>query len=380
MRAVGSCILPLLVGLVAVMPSVTASTTTERLEALWARAEAQLEAGKDCDALATARRAVRLAPRNGDAWALLSWVYMDGNLNVTTRDFEYTANQAIRFAPHSPRAWFVCGAVSSLWGPEVEDGLRSLRHSLTLAPHEARTHGVLGRALWEFGKPEAAMNEGREAIRLQPTRSRWHADLANMLGQRNQLAEALQESREASRLATTNWQLARAHKERAWLLAYQGRGREALEEARLACALTPRETHEMVRYRGQGRDLDNTLLQSAQGSYGAITALFGEPRKAELILREVYLDFPEGAAAPARAYCLALQGRPDEAKRNLPPDEPWRGTPLSPWYAYFLVKAYQASGDADHASVVSTVFVKSFPEHPWTPELRDYLARHPAQT
>lgn len=349
----------------------------QRVAALWERADAQLAASHDCDALATARRAVRIAPRNADAWALLSWVYFESQLDFTTMDVVDMANRAARLRWDSPRVRFAWGVAVCFCGPDTNLGMEALRDSLRVAPNYAQAHAMLALALWDDQKPTAAIAEMREAIRLQPTRSRWHAELAGMLGQGSFLDEALAESQKAIRSATDNWQLARAHRERAWLLAYRQQGAEALSEARLASALTPRESQAMADSCGANRALDNPPLMSAQAAYGAITALFGDPRKAETILRDLWSD---DVAGPARAYALALQDKPEDTTRELAREwgETWRTSPQSPWHIHFIAKTYEAVGDIARASAACAIALKTWPSHPWSAEWRTYLSQHPA--
>jgi len=362
-----------------------APTADERLNVLWQRAEAQLSLEKSLEALQTARRAVRLAPRSADAWALLSLVTFETacDLDFTTRDIANTANRAARCG-NSSKVWLVIGLCNCFCGPETEQGMDCLRHSLRLNPRYARARAMLGEALWDARRGVEAIAEMREAVRLEPDSSRWHLSLCRMLGELSRLDEALVENDLAVRWAATNLQLSYAHRERAWLRAYQGQWPEAVEEARLGCALLPDDLEKTIRAaaaaaRGD-RDwpIDNWRLMRAQATFGAILALNGDFARAERALEGAWADWEGGFASPARAYVLAQLDRPDEAGRHLPFQKSWREYPQSLREVYFLARAYRALGDAPRARAACEVGLRHWPEHPFRTQLRALLAELPA--
>ncbi|MBU0607109.1 MAG: tetratricopeptide repeat protein [Armatimonadetes bacterium] len=362
-----------------------ASARAERLALLWQRAEAQLSLEKSLAALQTARRAVRLAPRSADAWALMSLVTFETatDLDFTTMDIADTANHAARLG-NSSKVWLVIGLCNCFCGPETEQGLHCLRHSLQLNPTYARAHAMLGEGLWDAGRTEEALAALREAIRLAPRESRWHLSLSRRLGELNRLDEALTANDLAVRWAATNLQLSYAHRERAWLRAYQGRWTEAVEEARLGCALLPDDLEATIRAAAAAARncptpaVDNWRLMRAEATFGAILALYGDYARADRALAEAWHDWEGSFASPARAYVLAQLDRPDEAARHLPFQESWREYPQSLRQLVFLAKAYQAVGDAPRARDACDVGLRRWPAHPLCTQLRALRAELPA--
>ncbi|MCE5239683.1 hypothetical protein LLH23_14540 [bacterium] len=362
-----------------------APTAGGRVAVLWQRAEAQLSLERSLAALQTARQAVRLAPRSADAWALMSLVLFEvaPELDFTTMDIADTANHAARLGASS-KVWLVIGLCNCFCGPETEQGLDCLRRSLQLNPTYARAHAMLGEGLWDTGRTEEALAELREAVRLAPRESRWHLSLSRRLGELNRLDDALAENDLARRWAATNLQLSYTHHERAWLRAYQGSWPEAVEEARLGCALLPDDLEATLRAAAAVAQhcstpiVNNGRQMRAEATFGAILALHGDFARADRVLAEAWADWDGGFASPARAYVLAQLDRPDEARRYLPCQESWREYPQSLREVLFLAKAYQAVGDVARARAACDVGLRRWPAHPLCNQLRALQAELPA--
>ncbi len=305
------------------------------------------------------------------------------DLNFTTMDVANTANHAARLGASS-KVWLVIGLCNCFCGPETESGLECLRRSLAINPTYARAHAMLGEGLWDAGRTEEAFAELSEAIRLAPQESRWHLSLSRRLGELNRLDEALAENDLAVRWAATNLQLSYAHRERAWLRAYQGRWPEAVEEARLGCALLPDDLEATLRAQQalarqcSTPDVTNCRLMHAEATFGAILALHGDFARAERALAGAWADWDGGFASPARANVLAQLDRPDEARRHLPSQESWREYPQSLREVLFLVRAYQAVGDKARARDACAVGLQRWPAHPLCTQLRALQAGLPA--
>jgi len=335
-----------------------ALTLDERVQILWDRADQQVVLEKWDDLYATARRAAQIAPDSADAWALRAYVAWLPSRYETA---EAACRRALELDPGCFRAHYVRGLIlTDQRRPAAATA--AFREALRLNPGYARAHAGLGTVLCGVGQAAEAIAELEEANRLQPGHWAWVQSLAWALGAGGRVADGLEVNAEAFDLSRTDLEKVIVHNDAAYLYACKGEKEAALREARAALDLLPDDP-----------DLLDTL--------GALTALFGDPQAAEAPLRRA-MEFPShwSASHTALAYSLASQGRTAEAREELAQvskELVEEGVSLDA--LYFAGLAYDKLGEATIAKRIFTRATQGWPSHPWSEQMRTYLAEHQDQ-
>jgi tetratricopeptide (TPR) repeat protein len=128
--------------------------------------------------------------------------------------------------------------VTALRNADYRDAVTMWRATVRCAPHNARAHLNLGRALEDSGDDTGALREYAEAVRLNPREPRARYNLGTALARAGQEAAAVEEFRAALALYPDYRQ---AHYNLALALQKLGRGEEAREHF-AAAGLTASDT------------------------------------------------------------------------------------------------------------------------------------------
>lgn len=328
-----------------------ALTTEERVEILWDRMDQQVLTEKWEDAYATARRAIAIAPRSADAWALYAYgKWLPGDYATAAA----ACRKALALNPESYRARHVQGLV--LWdGGQLTAAAAEFRHALRVNPGHARTHAMLAA----MGPADQAVAELETANRLQPNCVEFMQLLAYALGTAGRTEEGLRQNERALALAKTNLEKALIHNNAAYLYLSLGEGSRAMAEAKVAHALVPRKS-----------DYADTL--------GAVAALHGDPHEAELSLRHALeLGSTYAGTHTALAYSLTRQGRTAAARAELAVASPLLvREDADADTLYFAGLAYDQLGERHITRRIFTRAVERWPSHPWAEGMRAWLAEH----
>lgn len=334
-----------------------ALTTDERIRVLEKRAQAQLDSEKWDDALASGRQAVRLAPESGEAWALLA-LTRAMHPGTPLIEAEKAANRGRDLDPLCAKPHYVF-ALIKWWRGDLRGAEAKCHEALRLDSEYAEVHEVLGMVLSDQGRGDEAIAELREAVRLNPDGFDPHFNLAWTLYHHGHAEDALREHEVALARAWTVPDHAYAHNNAAYFHAALRQGAEAIQEAKLASELTP----------------DNPYVAD---TLGHMTALFGDPAEAESILRDALsLEAPRLASLSALAYALALQGKDDEARQEIARfSRAMIYADVNVDALYFVGKAY---AELDMTIAAVRAFRRAtakWPDHPWSVDMRAYLAEH----
>ncbi len=119
--------------------------------------------GRPAEALAHAREAVRLAPRNLIAWKNLSVAL---RVEGSPQEAVSAAQEAVRLAGSDAESWRYLGLAQREAGDPAE-AKRALDEALRLAPGQARTWMDLASVELILGRAEDASAAMREAVRLE---------------------------------------------------------------------------------------------------------------------------------------------------------------------------------------------------------------------
>ncbi len=366
---------------------IVAFAAVPQVELLWDQTLRDVNAGKLDDALGHAHTATEIAPTSVDAWRLLGWVYE--RRGDTTRA-EAAYRQAIVFGPR--RALLQTGLASALarggkydkavivyrralamepdFTPariglamllagrfgKVREAVAEVRRAVRLRPDEGSYHNLLGTLLAEYGQPEAAIEEYRAAIRLgRDDLAASFSNLGYALQDQGEMPEAVSMGQEAVVVGADPQVVGGAHNNLAYAFAYQGKWVQAAQEAQAARDLLPEDSR-------------------VADTVGVVALLSGKIDDAEISLRRALsLPKPTASSRPALAWCLARQGEPEEARRELGSaareirDE---HAPIE--VLYFAGKAYAELGQGGKALVLFQRAVKLYPRHPWSAEMRKF--------
>ncbi len=359
-------VLAVVVGVVACGVS-RGSDTDARLRALWQRAEEQADAGQCEQVTNTGQEAVGIAPNSADAWALLAYACW---LTDDEPRAEAAVDHALDLDQGSARAHYVKGLLI-VDGPDAQAAVTEFREAARLEPELATAHAMLGSLLAEQGRVDEGIAELEEAVRLEPDRFESRLFLAQALGFASRLEEALKESDKALALAKTTPQEAAVRNNAAYLHAWSGQWNKALREASAAWPLCPSAPYLADTVGAL------TLLSTAQAGY---------PEVAEPALRQALrpaIDPGPGwtCSRAALAYCLALQNKASEARGELATISQGLISEHTEIDAlYFAGKAYDALDEAVVAVRIFRRATERFPKHPWSKEMREYLAAHTEQS
>jgi len=299
-------------------------TTAQRLTVLWERADAQYAKGDLAAALQTAQDAVKLAPDNGVAWAFLGWVQLQsGDWDAAEKSYK----EALRRSPHSGHVY----------------------------------HG-LGMLLYERGRLAEAENVFSEGLKADPAYAPLHCALGFLAAIDGRSEEALSRLQEGLARATTDGMRAEARNLLAYEYAYQGNLPEAIRQVRLAISLRPNDPY----YRD---------------SLAALAALSGQYAQAEAQARKTLAMRGAPAATTAvLAFCLAAQGKPQEARAALAPvlqQASPTGDGVKFDLVYFAIRTYLELGECVPAKLLYQPLAARYPRHPWLTALRGKIGAIP---
>lgn len=151
-------------------------------------------------AIAIARDAVWLEPREPSYQTQLSWLYLNNG------EFE-SAEQAIlaaeRLSPNDPRIHSARGELYAVWGIEdiaqYEKAERACRRALELAPHVAAYHTALGIVVAHQGRLDEGIRAVERAIDLDTTDGVAYAHLAELYQTVGREADAFHARKQAIR-------------------------------------------------------------------------------------------------------------------------------------------------------------------------------------
>jgi serine/threonine protein kinase/Flp pilus assembly protein TadD len=173
-----------------------AQKTPETSERRAQEASCFLQLRKLDPALASARRAVELAPRSAEAHVSLgSVLYEQGKRDLAEAEFR----KAIELDPTNANAHNDLGIAASAAGRRQE-ATAELMKSIELDPGSGNPHVNLGWDLLDEGKLPEAIAEFRRAVECDPDSATFHANLAGALGRGEDVAGAASEFRRAAEL------------------------------------------------------------------------------------------------------------------------------------------------------------------------------------
>ncbi len=134
-------------------------------KAVVARGVEQFQDGKDNEAIATFREALRQNPENVDAMRFLANTYLRKNENLN--DAEALLRRATQIAPDYTGAWMLLGAILHERGRHPES-VDSYRKAVKLAPDDAQAWAALGNAYAHAGDAEQAEQAYARSVTLEP--------------------------------------------------------------------------------------------------------------------------------------------------------------------------------------------------------------------
>jgi eukaryotic-like serine/threonine-protein kinase len=188
--------------------------------------------GRDREAEAAFREAIRLRPNYAEAHANLSWVLNDQN---QAKEAEREAREAIRAKPTLPEGHFNLGNALDNQRRYTE-AEAAYREAVRQRPAYPEAHCNLAKALIAQGRYKDAEAPCREAIRFQPELAVAHFNLGTALLHQGRNVEAEAALREAIRLRPDD---SGAHNNLGCVLGEQGRWKEAEAADREAILLKP---------------------------------------------------------------------------------------------------------------------------------------------
>lgn len=121
-------------------------------------------------------KAVELDPGFAEAHSELSfWLSVLAQTSEPGKDWDDACQRALNSAKlaldldeFSPKAWIAQARINMLMG--MNDGaLVAAQQSIEINPNSAFGHYILGKALWQSGRPQEAIDGFRKAIELDPT-------------------------------------------------------------------------------------------------------------------------------------------------------------------------------------------------------------------
>ena len=323
-----------------------------QLAVLSERAEAQVKAGKLDDALVSAEKAVKIAPKRAEAWRIL-------------------------------------GQVRRARG-EASEAESALRKAIEFEPQNPSLHNDLAVMLRDFGMFSKAIAEHNEALRLNPGCSTFIAAQGVTLFAHGHLDDAAAAFREAIRIVDADYA------SYAWksppppgdLAALNQAVGELGQTLRLGAELDDYYCHLGLIYAIQGRTGEalGACVEAAKGGGGAphdpyvletlgvIPLLLNDLPRAEAALTDAVKTAPLASTRAALAYCYASQGRraiAEEtlAKVNSDLKRRYPGFTL----LFFAGMTYEKLGDAPRTAEYFRRAVSLWPQHPWSAQMQRWL-------
>ena len=364
-----------------------ADTPAERVGILWDRAIRQVDAGKLDDALASAGKAVQIAPGDSEAFRLMGWVFEQRHECLGA---EACYRKALELAPGRALLHVARGRMLDQPGGSKE-AVVEYRKALNLNPDDAEACQSLAAELAAQGQVDQAVAAARAAVRLAPEAATSRAALGDSLRQVGNADEAVAELRKALQLDQAR--IAEDHNDLGLALLEDGSVEEAIAELKeavrlagdpdteawfrnnLACAYTlAAQWPEALDECGRARQVepDQPWIED---TYGEALLLSGDSKRAEVVFRAALRLEPAGPETSAGlALCLAQEGQRPEAARLLTGIGADLGKPYAPIEVlYFAGKAYVALGEPARARELFARAVQHWPKHPWAADMRTYL-------
>jgi tetratricopeptide (TPR) repeat protein len=331
--------------------------------------------------------ATELAPASADAWRLLGWVY---ERRGEAAKAEAAYRQALALAPkrallhadlasalaaggkwdqaaaqyrkaialdpdYTPARVALATILAERYG-KVREAIAEVRRAVRLRPDFGSYHNLLGTLLAEHGQSEEAVDEYRAAIQLgRDDLAASFSNLGYALQDQGELHEAVRMGQEAVVVGSDPRIVGQAYNNLAYAFAYQGKWVQAEQEATAAADLLPKDPR-------------------VADTVGVVALLAGQIDKAEAALRRALgMDNPPASSRPALAYCLALQGKTNEALRELGrAARDLRDDRAPVQVLFFAGKAYAELGQAQKAFGYFARAIKLYPKHPWSDEMRKF--------
>lgn len=365
-------------------------TVEERLHLLYQRVTDQIAAGKLDDALASAHKAVDIAPSSAFAWFLRGRVYRArGELAAAsaslTRAIELNRKyaeaycdrglvyyqqgeyeraegdftRAIELRPRYADAYYYRG-FACLGQGEFERAILDCTRGMELVPGDFGGYFCRGLAYLAQGEFERDQGDFTRAIELAPADPHAYAGRGIVCAIQGDGEQAVADLLQAVRLQPEEplW------RERlASCYAYQERWSEALAQAREAAArATPED--------------------AASWSLPALLVLSGDVRGAEEVVpgAPAAAQPQENDARAAQALVLAALGQTEQARQVL---GQIGGALLNAPFAeginavYLSFRAYAQLGETRAAAELARCGAQRWPKHPWSAQMRQFLQQHP---
>jgi tetratricopeptide (TPR) repeat protein len=193
-------------------------------------ARAQLRARHFDDALATARRVVKLYPKDPEAHLALSAVYYDTS---RASDALKEAEKAHQLDPKSPSPCFVLTRQHTLSG-RLKEGVEWARKAIALAPNRAEGYELLSAALvkgrWNNDVAKEVESSARRILQIQPDNPAGHYYLGFVKQQLEQWKEAQSPLEKAFKLNPRSPEVAHALGQVYLHLGMEEKGEKVLDE------------------------------------------------------------------------------------------------------------------------------------------------------
>lgn len=190
--------------------------------------------GKQAEALAHLREAVRLAPNRPELRANLgSALILVGRYDEAIAELQ----AALEINPRSAQALYNYGCALGGKG-DLLGGIEKVERALAIKPQDDRAHHELGAMWMALNAPDEAAGPFAEAVRLNGDNARYRRDLAEALLRLGRIDPAEAQLRRAIRLAPRD---AQAHNLLGIALMASGQLDSAVGEFRESLAIDPRQ-------------------------------------------------------------------------------------------------------------------------------------------
>ena len=289
------------------------------LNAMMARGNALLEAGKSEQAIAVYRSIIAAQPNSPGAWSNIGTVLV--NLGQLEEGIK-AHRKSVALKPDFAVGHFNLGN-ALLRAGHLEDSVESLKKVIDLKPDMAQAHNDLGNVYYMLGQRELAIACYRRAILIDPNFAEAYSNLANPLTDNMQLDEAM-----AMTLRSIQINPARpeAHSNFGNVLVAADKVKEAIGPYRHALSLNPdyAEAHSNL---GHVFGRMGAWDESAAAFRAAIAA---KPDYAEAHLYHAMILLRRGALEPGwREYEWRWKIHPHSGDRIVSDAPEWQGEDLN---------------------------------------------------